>query len=273
MGVRRRRPAPPHLRERGRRSASPSTTTSSTPRCAPSVGCSPTPASPAPTPPTLAPRRGAQGHRGAARRVRAAAPCCCATPGTSRTTPARSPPRSSTAPSSVRPARAGSAPRPAPTSPRPLRPSLRRGRQAGQVYELGGDTAFTLASTPPAVRRAEHRVTYRDLSVADYAAALVGAGLPEGYAQVLAGQRRGYQAGRAAGRVRRPLPAHRPPDHVACRSRRCRRRCLSNRCRLPPDVPTFAPHEGTCGDRMVHLPPVPAPSLRLSLRQGPAARK
>lgn len=58
---------------------------------------------------------------------------------------------------------------------------------AGQVYELGGDDAFTLTEYAAELSgQAGTPVAYRDLSVADYAAALVGAGLPEGYAQVLA---------------------------------------------------------------------------------------
>lgn len=59
--------------------------------------------------------------------------------------------------------------------------------QAGTVHELGGDTAFTLeeyAATLAA--ESGSAVTYRDLPAADYSAALVGAGLPEAYAGVLA---------------------------------------------------------------------------------------
>ncbi|GAA6526315.1 SDR family oxidoreductase [Intrasporangium sp. DVR] len=58
---------------------------------------------------------------------------------------------------------------------------------AGQVYELGGDTAFTLSELAAELAaQSGAEVTYRDLSVADYAAALVGAGVPEGYAMALA---------------------------------------------------------------------------------------
>jgi NAD(P)H dehydrogenase (quinone) len=59
--------------------------------------------------------------------------------------------------------------------------------QAGRVYELGGDTAFTLAeyaATLSAVSGTE--VAYRDLSAAELTTALVGAGLPEPYAAILA---------------------------------------------------------------------------------------
>jgi NAD(P)H dehydrogenase (quinone) len=55
------------------------------------------------------------------------------------------------------------------------------------VYELGGDTAFTLSELAATV--AEHSgtpVAYRDVPVADLAAVLVGAGLPEQLAAVLA---------------------------------------------------------------------------------------
>ena len=68
--------------------------------------------------------------------------------------------------------------------------------QAGQVYELGGDTAFTLGEYAAALsEQSGTPVAYRDLSVEDYAAALGGVGVPEGYAQALAlsddGLRRG----------------------------------------------------------------------------------
>lgn len=67
---------------------------------------------------------------------------------------------------------------------------------AGQVYELGGDTAFTLSDYAAAVSDATRKpVAYRDLSVADYAAALVRAGLPEGYAGVLAASDDGIKQG------------------------------------------------------------------------------
>lgn len=59
--------------------------------------------------------------------------------------------------------------------------------QAGQVYELGGDTAFTLAEYAATLSAASStEVAYRDLSVAELTSALVGAGLPEPYAALLA---------------------------------------------------------------------------------------
>ncbi|CAN7486363.1 SDR family oxidoreductase [Terrabacter sp. LjRoot27] len=66
----------------------------------------------------------------------------------------------------------------------------------GAVYELGGDEAFTLGELAETVGRVAGRdVAYRDLSVADYTAALVAAGLPEGYAGVLADSDRGIAEG------------------------------------------------------------------------------
>ncbi len=73
---------------------------------------------------------------------------------------------------------------------------LAGGDHDGAVYELGGDHAFTLAEFAAAVGRVTGReVTYRDLSVDDYTAALVAAGLPEGYAAVLADSDRGIAEG------------------------------------------------------------------------------
>ncbi|MFC0153364.1 SDR family oxidoreductase [Xanthomonas dyei] len=59
--------------------------------------------------------------------------------------------------------------------------------QAGQVYELAGDTAFTMAEYAAALSQlAGKPVVYHDLPEADYAAALVQVGVPAGFAQVLA---------------------------------------------------------------------------------------
>jgi NAD(P)H dehydrogenase (quinone) len=58
---------------------------------------------------------------------------------------------------------------------------------AGKTYELGGDEAYTLAQLAAEVsRQAGKEVPYRDLSPADYAAALEGFGLPGWLAQALA---------------------------------------------------------------------------------------
>ena len=59
--------------------------------------------------------------------------------------------------------------------------------QAGRIYELGGDVAFTLAELAQAVAEATGRsVEYRNLPASEYTQALVGAGLPEPYAAILA---------------------------------------------------------------------------------------
>ncbi len=56
-----------------------------------------------------------------------------------------------------------------------------------QVYELGGDDAFTLAELAAEVsRQAGQEIVYRDLPADEYIAALVAAGLPEEYARGLA---------------------------------------------------------------------------------------
>ncbi len=102
-------------------SGSPSTPTSSTQPWRRASSCWRTPASPAPTRPRWRWPTSTAGPR-SCWPPPGCPSCCCATPGTSRTTPARRPPPSSTAPSSVLPATAGSARRPAPTSPRPPLP-------------------------------------------------------------------------------------------------------------------------------------------------------
>lgn len=59
--------------------------------------------------------------------------------------------------------------------------------QAGRVHELGGDTAFTLDEYAAALAaESDSPVVYRDLPTAEYIAALVGAGVPEPFAGVLA---------------------------------------------------------------------------------------
>lgn len=59
--------------------------------------------------------------------------------------------------------------------------------QAGKVYELAGDTAFTLAEFAAEIAKQSGKpVVYKHLSEADYKAALVGFGLPDGFAGVLA---------------------------------------------------------------------------------------
>lgn len=59
--------------------------------------------------------------------------------------------------------------------------------QAGRIYELAGDAAYTLAEFAAELSRQSGRaVAYRDLPQADYQAALVGAGLPGPFAALLA---------------------------------------------------------------------------------------
>ena len=59
--------------------------------------------------------------------------------------------------------------------------------QAGKVYELAGDSAFTLAALAAEIARQSGKpVAYQDLPEAAYKAALVGFGLPEGFAALLA---------------------------------------------------------------------------------------
>ncbi len=64
---------------------------------------------------------------------------------------------------------------------------LTRPNQAGKVYELAGDTSYTLAEFAAELsRQADKTVTYVNLPEAEFKAALVGAGLPDGLAFVLA---------------------------------------------------------------------------------------
>ncbi|KAB0681290.1 SDR family oxidoreductase [Aureimonas leprariae] len=59
--------------------------------------------------------------------------------------------------------------------------------QAGKVYELAGDDGYTYAEFAAELsRRAGKEIAYRDLSEADYKEVLVSAGLPEGFAAILA---------------------------------------------------------------------------------------
>jgi len=59
--------------------------------------------------------------------------------------------------------------------------------QAGRVYELAGDDAWTLSDLCASLSALSGKtVAYQNLSEADFAAALMGAGLPEGFAKLLA---------------------------------------------------------------------------------------
>ena len=57
----------------------------------------------------------------------------------------------------------------------------------GQTYELAGDEPYTLADLAAEVSRQSGKaIPYKNLPEADYAAALAGFGMPEGFAQMLA---------------------------------------------------------------------------------------
>jgi NAD(P)H dehydrogenase (quinone) len=62
-----------------------------------------------------------------------------------------------------------------------------QGDQAGRIYELAGDDAFTMAEFAAELSRQSGKdVVYRDLPEAEYKAALVGGGLPDAFAALLA---------------------------------------------------------------------------------------
>lgn len=66
----------------------------------------------------------------------------------------------------------------------------------GRTYDLGGDESFTMSDLAREVSQQSGRpVEYRDLSEEDYAQALVGAGIPEPYARVLADSDTGLARG------------------------------------------------------------------------------
>jgi NAD(P)H dehydrogenase (quinone) len=59
---------------------------------------------------------------------------------------------------------------------------------AGKVYELAGDTAYTLTELAAEISRQSGKtIPYKDLPEADYAAALAGFGLTAAFAQAVAG--------------------------------------------------------------------------------------
>lgn len=88
----------------------------------------------------------------------------------------------------------------------------------GRVYEIAGDAGFTLAELAAEVGRQVGRpIPYRDMTEADYAGALAGAGLPPPVAAMLAGWDTAIRSGdledaggdlaRLIGRPTAPLPA------------------------------------------------------------------
>jgi NAD(P)H dehydrogenase (quinone) len=59
--------------------------------------------------------------------------------------------------------------------------------QAGRIYELGGDHAFTLAELAQEISTAASQpVAYQDLPVEEYAGLLAGFGVPQAFAEILA---------------------------------------------------------------------------------------
>jgi NAD(P)H dehydrogenase (quinone) len=59
--------------------------------------------------------------------------------------------------------------------------------QAGRIYELAGDTAYTLTDLAAEIAaQSGKEIAYKNLPEADYKAILLGAGLPEGLAALLA---------------------------------------------------------------------------------------
>ena len=68
--------------------------------------------------------------------------------------------------------------------------------QAGRIYELAGDHAYTLAELAAEVSRQTGRaIAYHDLPEAEYRAALLGAGLPPGLAALLSDSNAGAANG------------------------------------------------------------------------------
>lgn len=73
---------------------------------------------------------------------------------------------------------------------------ITRDDQAGKVYELSGDDSYTLAQFAAEIAaQSGEKVDYVNLSQADFAAALKGAGLPEGLAEMLADSDAGAEKG------------------------------------------------------------------------------
>lgn len=73
---------------------------------------------------------------------------------------------------------------------------MTRDAQAGRIYELAGDTAYTLADLAAEVSRQSGKtVVYGNLSEPDYKAALLGVGLPEFVAALLSDSDTGASKG------------------------------------------------------------------------------
>lgn len=68
--------------------------------------------------------------------------------------------------------------------------------QAGKVYELAGDNAFTLSEYAAVISKVTGKtVAYQNVPEAEYTKILVGAGLPEGFAAILADSEAGASKG------------------------------------------------------------------------------
>ena len=73
---------------------------------------------------------------------------------------------------------------------------LTQQNQAGKIYELAGDEAYTLTEfTAEIARQSGKKVDYINLPEAEFAKALLGAGLPEGLATMLADSDAGAEKG------------------------------------------------------------------------------
>lgn len=73
---------------------------------------------------------------------------------------------------------------------------ISRDDQAGKIYELAGDDSYTLAEFAAEIaRQSGEQVEYVNLSPAEFAAALKGAGLLDGLAEMLADSDRGASQG------------------------------------------------------------------------------
>ncbi|MGO4188157.1 SDR family oxidoreductase [Pseudarthrobacter sp. TAF60_1] len=90
--------------------------------------------------------------------------------------------------------------------------------QAGKVYELGGDHAFTLKELAREISAAANKtVDYQDLPASDYAGLLAGFGVPQPFADILADSDLGIARGdllvsgsdlrQLIGRPTTPMPA------------------------------------------------------------------
>lgn len=68
--------------------------------------------------------------------------------------------------------------------------------QAGKVYELGGDEAFSMADLASEISAATGKaISYNDLPAGDYAGLLTSVGVPEAFAGILADSDRGIARG------------------------------------------------------------------------------